>query len=1744
MSTRNVHTLQELISQTESTEDEDIILDLYNDPRVKWFRDRILAFIGMDDEELFYNMLDYEDAKQKFINFLMSSIKFGEISLDKRMLYVSKVIVDKLIHEDKEFTEWRILPPVVANTQPQKGGKKGKGKGKEAKKPDTEDGKSAKGKNLKGVKSAKSKIDEILPSTGEADVETAAGAIGAGDEDDRLTKEDDGATAANDDKYYFPPPPENLDPDIDGTLEFYTVVRSVPRVIKYPKLIPIFGELTPQLAHRNRRYLYFLRQTQDPIPLSAKEMYTTLKMPDYFLTGVFTGKVLMSLGVHLKEATIPLFERQFREITLMSADSNHAVLSRQASYSGAHEQIIDAGSQVNYLRPSDYRRMSNIARGENAEKRMKNMHASPDESLNCSVGRSLNRSITDSTGFSNASFGDLGAPDTNEKTSADEVITDIKDLVAIVDWTIEHIEGEIQLPMPNIPMLHEVHTVEVVDPGLVSQLEEAVMMWQHHIDSTIAACLGKTREGDGPVAEYKYWRERDAEISLLVEQLKQPMVVKILNLLERANSKYLEEFKNYKEKLVDQYNMASDNLKFLSTLMRFFTVIEDESTLPQVLEILPELMESIYMMWVLSKGYRTDETMVPLLSRISWALSDKLENILNVHKLFDKPNEEVLSLARNSQKIMELWHHLYRETRRNIEISGKGARWEFDQPLLFTQTDYIGTVAKDLGDVVQVLIDFERIFGLELKSIISDPTQIDDVRKRVKNLVFPIRTIDFSVFVFDNKENWDVIMADFWNEVKYLEDEAKNYINQSFGNLRSSEEALSVLLKFLEFDTREAIRQQLSTKFDLVMRQFIKEITAIEDKFTRNRKNPPLLRNHPPVAGAIYWARALFNKMKQPIMKFQKVPELNDCEQKKEAFMQYKAFSKVIKEYEEQKYREWVGPAVQFVENMMKKNVLRVEFKKEPVVATTTGRGMELTAAGKAHLERKKKAAGSNVSLQPVDVVNKEIADKRRRDKALMLMRIPGQHYENVRSPSSTSLLAKEGLTDVTWRDLTVHKLMQEYQLSFQPNFDKHIFLVIHEAELLEQLGYDLPSTIRDVAMQKSRLYYELEALENVIAKYNTSTSSLSPSETHLMKKHLLDMERHILPGLTRVTWTALGIGDYINDITKGENSLQAVYKQLKMVEKEVQFLVDQLEAFDLFPLLKPKDYLDPKTGQPDPTWLYPCKAYFVEVENERLERIAVLSRMYDRIGPILMKLEYLILGTSTGTSSVMSAYYTHWEKKIFLCLVRLTLENLEDFQRMLSENMPMFQVDAVLVPPDITMRPTQTEVCNILGYNVKHFLNRLTTFTRWMKKTCLPCPPQRIEEATGNEFYTFSFFEDILRVAAINDITLLIQDTIFRLTSDICTYIVKWQKYSHLWSYDKHLSCEKYVQKYDQIFKYDEKFFFFEDIINDLDDHVKFVDIGAIRVNLRPVIQQIQDHAQEWKNILGDCIASNTRASMYDLKTQIEHLRMTVNMNIKGLEDFKLVMATITQVQLMTITAECKYKNMQEIFFMLRQHNINVPDEDLTFAKNLETAWGSLYQTTLFRASTLEKTKEKFSKMNVEEIAKFLRELDEFVEKFDAVGPGTVGDDMDRGIMLVEEYSKYFDEFDNRKKNLQAAEQLFDNPLADFSNFNRARTDFGFMEQIYKIYKAQKYAREIWSKTLWSNLNPQALVDGIEQFFKEFRKLPKPVRQTPSGQMLDLKMKQFKGVVPLMVSLKNEAMRERHWKELMRKTGEWHNYL
>ncbi len=125
-------------------------------------------------------------------------------------------------------------------------------------------------------------------------------------------------------------------------------------------------------------------------------------------------------------------------------------------------------------------------------------------------------------------------------------------------------------------------------------------------------------------------------------------------------------------------------------------------------------------------------------------------------------------------------------------------------------------------------------------------------------------------------------MEDFNHEVAEIEQEAKVFINQSFKKLRSAEGAFEMLLRFKNIRSREAINSEMMKKFSDILTQYLKEVDLIFEIFQKFKENPPLFKNHPPVSGAIAWARFLFKCIKRPILKFLTVEELMNSDQGKE----------------------------------------------------------------------------------------------------------------------------------------------------------------------------------------------------------------------------------------------------------------------------------------------------------------------------------------------------------------------------------------------------------------------------------------------------------------------------------------------------------------------------------------------------------------------------------------------------------------------------------------------------------------------------------------------------------------------------------------------------------------------------------------------------------------------------------------------------------------------------------------------
>lgn len=79
-------------------------------------------------------------------------------------------------------------------------------------------------------------------------------------------------------------------------------------------------------------------------------------------------------------------------------------------------------------------------------------------------------------------------------------------------------------------------------------------------------------QGNGPLAEIEFWRERNATLSALHEQTKLPLVRKVLEVIKESDSLLVANLQPVLTDLFKLHMEASDNVRFLSTVERHFKV--------------------------------------------------------------------------------------------------------------------------------------------------------------------------------------------------------------------------------------------------------------------------------------------------------------------------------------------------------------------------------------------------------------------------------------------------------------------------------------------------------------------------------------------------------------------------------------------------------------------------------------------------------------------------------------------------------------------------------------------------------------------------------------------------------------------------------------------------------------------------------------------------------------------------------------------------------------------------------------------------------------------------------------------------------------------------------------------------------------------------------------------------------------------------------------------------------------------
>jgi dynein heavy chain len=169
-----------------------------------------------------------------------------------------------------------------------------------------------------------------------------------------------------------------------------------------------------------------------------------------------------------------------------------------------------------------------------------------------------------------------------DESVRNEFVSNVQKFLSQISHAIQQVTGNIQLPLPDIEIDPNNLQAAADDPSIVTVLEGALDEWINIISQVIEAENRKMDQenradtsGRSPLSFIEFWRDRNAALSALYEQVRMEYVQNLIAVMDKARVNSMNSFRKKFKELLKLYTEAKDNVRFLTTLERHFKNISN-----------------------------------------------------------------------------------------------------------------------------------------------------------------------------------------------------------------------------------------------------------------------------------------------------------------------------------------------------------------------------------------------------------------------------------------------------------------------------------------------------------------------------------------------------------------------------------------------------------------------------------------------------------------------------------------------------------------------------------------------------------------------------------------------------------------------------------------------------------------------------------------------------------------------------------------------------------------------------------------------------------------------------------------------------------------------------------------------------------------------------------------------------------------------------------------------------------------
>eukprot|EP00002_Diphylleia_rotans_P021973 TRINITY_DN428_c1_g1_i1.p1 TRINITY_DN428_c1_g1~~TRINITY_DN428_c1_g1_i1.p1 ORF type:complete len:4548 (+),score=958.95 TRINITY_DN428_c1_g1_i1:229-13872(+) len=492
----------------------------------------------------------------------------------------------------------------------------------------------------------------------------------------------------------------------------------------------------------------------------------------------------------------------------------------------------------------------------------------------------------------------------NPKENTQEFLFTLRRVSDVLKETVGSLHAGLDLQRPD--RKYEVENKQpsfnraAADPEFLAHYESVLDEWCRQVERLIQENDNVRKENDdsGPNSELEFWKARLAKLNSVAEQLKGKECKVVLGVCMAAKSKLLRRWKLLDNQITDATNEAKDNVKYLSTLEKYTEPLYTGSP-SSIVDTLPALMNNVKMMHTIAKYYGTSERMTNLFAKITNQMITACKVCINAPgKLWDQDPNQLVQNMEMCLRLNEAYQEQYRLTKDKLLTQPKGRQFDFNEQTIFGKFDSFCTRLRKLIDVFSTVQQFssladDKIDGMEL--IIQ---QFDSIKQEYRSKTYDLLDSTKNIFDIDHRK--------FNTRIHDLESSLQTFINKSFETITNTEQALNLLKQFQAILQRENLKADLDGKYMNVFMNYGEDLEAVQRIYEKNKQNPLVVRNAPPVAGNISWARQLLRRIEEPMKKFQENKSVMASKEAKKIIKVYNRVARALIEFETLWYLAWV----------------------------------------------------------------------------------------------------------------------------------------------------------------------------------------------------------------------------------------------------------------------------------------------------------------------------------------------------------------------------------------------------------------------------------------------------------------------------------------------------------------------------------------------------------------------------------------------------------------------------------------------------------------------------------------------------------------------------------------------------------------------------------------------------------------------------------------------------------------------